>query len=413
MNVVLDRPLLLSATGRHAVDANRRQIWPASIGEIPVWLYRWPGANLHGVEVLSPQNLRSILSLGEGDDVSITVDSALVRPISWISAAVWWLLWYGRERWVYTTEVYNGIATRICMLFNAVQTDHDMSSMQILRVVLASVGKRLPIVGTYLRRQSTAANANSLSPYVLENVAAPAEEPPGERGRRQLQNVLNYTKTSGSSYSASIYPAGYHTLRLPDWELPGQRDPRARLDLSGIDFSGKSVLDLGCNQGGMLLPLAPSITWGVGLDYDHRMVNAATRICRQTPHRNLDFYVFDLDREPLELIENFLPDGKADICFLLSVCMWLTRWEDVMRQAARLSSELLFEANGTAEQQRDQVLLLSSLYQDVRQLSDASEDDAVQKQRKLYRCSNSMLAAQRGADPESISSLRSRRTARG
>jgi hypothetical protein len=163
----------------------------------------------------------------------------------------------------------------------------------------------------------------------------------------------------------------------------------------------------------MLLPLASSIRWGVGLDYDHRMVNAATRICRQTPHRNLDFYVFDLDREPLELIENFLPDGKADICFLLSVCMWLDRWQDVVHHAASLSSELLFEANGTAEQQRAQESLLRSLYYDVHRLSDASEDDAVQKQRKLFRCEKPKVSAPRQLYPVTMPSMRSRRLASG
>jgi SAM-dependent methyltransferase len=370
--------------------------------------------NLHTVEILSSDNLRGALSLRDEDLVNISVDPLLVRPMAWISAAVWWLLWFGRGTWAYSTEVYNSIATRICMLFNATQSDREMTSMEVLRTALKVVAKRLPLVGAVLRRRSVAAAATgSSAPFVQQNEGARADETPRERGRRQLRNVLNYTKTSGASYSASMHPAGYHTLRLPDWELRGQRDPRVRLDLSGIDFSGKSVLDLGCNQGGMLLPLAPSIAWGVGLDYDHRMVNAANRICRETPHRNLDFYVFDLDREPLDMIENFLPDGKADVCFLLSVCMWLDRWEDVVRHAANLSSVLLFESNGTAEQQRAQETLLRSLYRDVRQLSEASNDDAGQKQRKLFRCQTTAVSAPQQLDPATMPSMRPRRLASG
>lgn len=202
----------------------------------------------------------------------------------------------------------------------------------------------------------------------------------------KLLNLLAYTKASGSSYSAQEFPSGYHTLRISGHEFKGQRDPNERLKGVPFKFEGASVLDLGCNQGGMLFSIADRIKVGIGVDYDHRMVNAANRIRRHCAANNVDFYVFDLDGEDLELLRNFMHERTVDIVFLLSVCMWLKNWHSVIDFAHSISNAILFESNGSEEQQRDQEAYLRSSYASITKIRDASTDDAGQPNRRLFLC---------------------------
>ncbi len=203
---------------------------------------------------------------------------------------------------------------------------------------------------------------------------------------RKILNLLTYAKISGSPYSAEPFESGYHSLRLGDHFLKGQRDPARRLDSVPFSFSGAAVLDIGCNQGGMLFQLADQIRYGIGIDYDSRMINAATRIRSLRSDTNLEFYSFDLERENLDIIDNFLPDDDLDIVLLLSVCMWIRNWRDVIRKSHSLADSLLFESNGTDKQQAEQMAFLSSTYATVTMLREHSPDDPNQKKRKLYLC---------------------------
>ena len=57
------------------------------------------------------------------------------------------------------------------------------------------------------------------------------------------------------------------------------------------------MLDIGCNQGGMLYELSNRIKYGVGIDYDSRMINVANKIKSHNKLNHLDYYVFDLEKE--------------------------------------------------------------------------------------------------------------------
>ncbi len=210
----------------------------------------------------------------------------------------------------------------------------------------------------------------------------------GSGGRLdRLLNLLAYTKTSGSAYSASQYPAGYHTLVLDDRVLVGQRLPSARLDLLPISLEGLAVLDVGCNQGGMLFEAERrGIRWGVGVDYDARMVNAANKVRQYRGIGSLDFFVFDLEKEQLPLLHDFLPEEPVDVVFLLSVCMWIGNWQDVIRFCSRLAPRMLFESNGSDEQQDAQLKCLMDNFEKVNTLQLTSNDDDGQKRRRLYFC---------------------------
>jgi len=86
--------------------------------------------------------------------------------------------------------------------------------------------------------------------YAFQREDCPESASPAQVQRSRILNILNYTKTSGSSYSAHKFPAGYHEIKIGDEVFAGQRSPDGRLKHLSVDFSGKTLLDIGCNQGG-------------------------------------------------------------------------------------------------------------------------------------------------------------------
>lgn len=242
-----------------------------------------------------------------------------------------------------------------------------------------SVLKKL--LGRKKRRKAKA------SPYSFER-KQPTEVPSEDRQTIAALNLLDYTKTSGTAYAADGFPAGYHEIQIGDRVYGGQRKPAERLEASEIDFTGKTVLDVGSNQGGMLFAIADKVRWAVGLDYDPKMVNASNKLRRIVGADRVDFFVFDIDSDPHGLIEDFLPEERVDVVFLLSVCMWVDRWRDLIDTLAAMSDQMLFESNGSPDQQTEQVSYLQSCYGDVKLLRGQSSDDPKKKARRLYLCNH-------------------------
>ena len=204
----------------------------------------------------------------------------------------------------------------------------------------------------------------------------------------KIMNLLNYTKKSFVSYSGVKFNLGYHSFEIDGHQFKGQRNPKMRLDGIPFSFEGLSVLDIGCNQGGMLYELSKNIRYGVGIDYDSRMINVANKFKSHCNLNHLDYYVFNLETENLEFINDFLPEKRVDVVFLLSVCMWIKNWKQVIDYVTSISSKLIFESNGSDKQQLEQINYLKKKYKDVQLIREQSIDDPSQKKRKLYYCVN-------------------------
>ncbi|WP_155265114.1 methyltransferase domain-containing protein [Sphingomonas segetis] len=362
LNILLDRPAKLREEAGKPFDGGERLLWRARLNGTPVWLYRWRHAPLHVLEVVAPFSLRERFGIEYNSPAAIELDEGCLGHVPWFG---WALLWKGRERFVYTNHRYHQLVSNVMRMTGFGIDPTGAAIKKTLRGILRKTGLD-----------------KSQRPYRFCRVDIDTDDSVA-REFKQVFNLLNYTKTSNTDYSAQKYPAGYHSIDLNDQRLSGQRDPRARLAQVPIDFAGKSVLDLGSNQGGMLLQLADRLKWGVGVDFDHRMVNAANRIKSAKGASPLNFYVFDLQKEDLQIIRDFLPEQRADVCFLLSVCMWLTNWRTVIEFAASIADSVLFESNGTPEQQRDQIEYLGNLLPNVTFLSGESSDDTGQSNRKL------------------------------
>ncbi len=203
---------------------------------------------------------------------------------------------------------------------------------------------------------------------------------------KKLINLLNYTKKSETSYSAINFPAGYHSLFVNKSILKGQRDPIQRFKDLPFSLNGLSVLDIGCNQGGMLHSFSKEFRYGIGIDYDSSMINVANKIKSYNAAYNLDFYVFDLEKDNLDYIMDLLPENKIDLVLLLSVCMWINNWKNVIKFSYDHSDKLIFESNGKPPQQEEQIAYLKALYEKVDLIHEFSQDDPGQKDRKLLVC---------------------------
>lgn len=368
LNLVLDRPQRFS-TETVVQLGEYRMFWPATLNDVPVWVYRWGGPTpLHVAEVVAPIGLRAEWGLSDGDTVELEIEPRHLDVIRWWSALAWAFVWLGRRDWCYRRDDYVARTRLWCKFFGATQQ---------LPTLPAAVSRRIR-GRTWFQRVIALADERDMGARArFKRIEAVSSED-------QVRNLLEYTKVSGASYAAQQFPAGYHTIQLGSLALSGQRDPQARLALVPIDLTGLSVLDLGSNQGGMLLGLAGTIAVGVGVDYDARLVNCANRIRSVVGADNLSFYVFDLEAEPLELIRDFLPGSRADVTFMLSVAMWIKNWREVVDFAADVSNALLFESNGSDQQQDEQLAYLRRQFRKVTVLAGSSEDDTHQKRRKLY-----------------------------
>lgn len=205
---------------------------------------------------------------------------------------------------------------------------------------------------------------------------------------QKILNLLEYTKTSGSGYPGTEFPAGYHEITINGQTYAGQRRPNDRLDKVPYDFTGKTVLDIGCNQGGMIFALQDKIKWGAGVDYDYRMINACNSIKNELALPHTRFYTFDIDTDPHTLLQDFLPEARVDIVFLLAVCFWVRDWRPLIDYCLTISDTMLFEANGDDASITAQIAYLKTKYTTVTQLSTDSNEDTTCRTRQLLLATN-------------------------
>jgi SAM-dependent methyltransferase len=211
-----------------------------------------------------------------------------------------------------------------------------------------------------------------------------------------LFNLIDHAKAKGSPDNSSWgrnsqnkkFWAGYQSFEIHNIRVPGCRNPFKRLKEIPYNFTGKTVLDIGTNQGGMLFALADKIKWGVGIDYNSDYVNIANKIKSIKQLKNIDFYTYNVDKDKLSIIKDLIPEEVVDICFLLSVCCWIKKWSQLIDFVYQISQVLLFEANGSEKHQEQIMKYISNKYQKIILVNANSSDEEVQPRvpRKLYLC---------------------------
>lgn len=202
-----------------------------------------------------------------------------------------------------------------------------------------------------------------------------------------LDRITNLVAASNISWGRD-YPAGYHTIKINDEILKGQRNPKERVD-KFPDETFRSVLDIGCNTGGILREFQDRYEpyFIVGIDCNPQLINIANMVCDKDI---FDFYTFDLEKEDPNLIKNFLWEEKADVVLLLAVCLHIKNWKEVIDFAHSVSHSMIFEAAGDEETQRVHISYLMDKYPYVKYLSMESNDDILHKNRKLLYLKRSL-----------------------
>jgi len=162
---------------------------------------------------------------------------------------------------------------------------------------------------------------------------------------------------------------GYHSFNIGNINLKGQRTPKKRIESlkKYYNFEGKTVLDLGCNNGGMLFHLT-EIKRGVGLEFDKRCIDCANQLKKIFQFTyNLEFQKKDLNL-PLDIKEEF------DVAFLFSLGSWIKNWRGLYLNVSRIAKTIFLETNNDKEGY-EQLKYMNDLGFKINMVSDNSKDD--------------------------------------
>tara|TARA_R110000868_G_scaffold409728_1_gene695796 strand:- start:758 stop:1387 length:630 start_codon:yes stop_codon:yes gene_type:complete len=177
---------------------------------------------------------------------------------------------------------------------------------------------------------------------------------------------------------------GYHSYNVGNVNIVGQRNPKIRIDdfRKHIDFTGKNVIDFGCNVGAMLHHLT-EIKSGLGLDYDTYCITAATEISNILERDNLTYRVHDFDKDGYDILKGKI-DVDPDIILLLSLGSWVTSWEELYKTALDTGATIILEINNEDEG-KPQIEFFKGNGCDVKLIVDNSLDDSTgNNRRKTY-----------------------------
>jgi len=178
---------------------------------------------------------------------------------------------------------------------------------------------------------------------------------------------------------------GYHSFDLMNFKVNGQRNPLERLAImkEHVDFDGKTIIDFGCNSGGMLFHL-PEISRGFGLDFNMECIKSAQCFKDKLNMNHLHFHKQDLNTFNLSDFKNQNKIPVIDIVFLLALGSWIKNWEQLYTDSLAYAETIVLETNNDTEG-IPQLELFRSLNATVTLISDASLDDTTLNHgRKTY-----------------------------
>jgi hypothetical protein len=191
----------------------------------------------------------------------------------------------------------------------------------------------------------------------------------------KIYNVLKATTQTVhyNGWSNGRTQFGYHSFEIYNFKVTGQRNPKERLDImrKSYNFENKSVVDLGCNTGGMLFHLF-EIKKGLGVDFDIKCVNAAQTIKTELKiYEHLDFVQKDLNESDIDIL---LGRANPDIVFLLSLGSWVKNWANLYTTVLKFTPTIILETNNSQEGHA-QLELFRKLDATITLISSSSKDD--------------------------------------
>jgi len=210
-----------------------------------------------------------------------------------------------------------------------------------------------------------------------------------EKEISQIKNCLKSTtgyqlnKRNTKGWNNNRTKFGYHSIQVGNINILGQRNPLKRLDhlRNFVDFKDKTVIDLGCNVGGMLLHLN-DIKKGYGFDYDRKVIKAANLISRIIKSPTI-FKVANLNKFSFSIIKEEVDFDKT-IIFLFSLGSWLYNWKELYEKVHETGALIILEVNNP-EEGFEQLNFFKSLGRIPKKIADYSDDDITgNKNRQCY-----------------------------
>lgn len=187
-----------------------------------------------------------------------------------------------------------------------------------------------------------------------------------------LRNTVAYKHPNGWHNRTEF---GYHSFHIQTIDIEGQRNPVRRFEKikKHYDFTNKTVLDLGCNTGGMLFHI-PEIKKGTGIDFDGLCIDSCN-VWKDWLMFTADyeFHKIDLNKFAVNIWcqEQSL---KPDIIFLLSLGSWIQNWRALYTSCFECAPLLLLETNNDKEG-APQLELFRLLGGTITCISENSDDD--------------------------------------
>lgn len=201
---------------------------------------------------------------------------------------------------------------------------------------------------------------------------------------KKLRTLIAANATTEITYAGARYGGCYQTVSVDGETIQGQRSPAQRLAGFRDDLTGKTVLDLGCNQGGMLFEIADRVQWGVGVDHNPGLINVALKTRDIVGAGHLSFFNHDLVKSPLEHLLCFFRSGESvDVVFMFAIARWVRNWAEVLRFLRPHHLALYFEAHGGGKEREQQHQALTEVYDYVDLLYKVEDDN---NRRDMYRC---------------------------
>lgn len=190
--------------------------------------------------------------------------------------------------------------------------------------------------------------------------------------KRILHSTIDGTHSNGWFNRTTF---GYHSFKISNFEIIGQRKPHIRLEKikKYYDFTNKRVLDFGCNNGGMLFHI-PEIEAGLGIDFDTRCIDACHRIQKLLMF-STDYKFEQGDLNEIDIAKK-CNEFKPDCVFLLSLGMWVKDWKHLYKSVYDNSKTIIFEQNHISDS--DAFLQLDYFFKlgaNIQMISSESNDD--------------------------------------
>lgn len=179
---------------------------------------------------------------------------------------------------------------------------------------------------------------------------------------------------------------GYHSFQINNEVLLGQRRPWIRLDKMKeyVNFTDKTIIDFGCNTGGMIFHL-PKLKKAIGFDFDKNCINTCNYISSVINNKT-DYLFLHQDLNDFNL-SDFMEKNKmskVDIIFLLSLGSWIHNWKELYKQSIIYSDVVILETNNDMEG-KPQLKFFQDLKFKIQMISDKSDDDTTNNiGRKTY-----------------------------